>query len=128
MGASSSREGLEISDSETESDSEEQQEENYQDVQEEDSYTTCSPSSLADIDAKLKSLKLKYSSSSSSTQNPPNLKNPVKLYLHIGGNTPKAKWITSEKLTTYSFTKSSNFDNQESDDEDEDEDEDEGRI
>ncbi|KAB2602896.1 protein CYPRO4-like [Pyrus ussuriensis x Pyrus communis] len=33
--------------------------------------------------------------------------NAVKLYLHVGGNTPKAKWIVSKK-TAYSFVKISN--------------------
>ncbi|KAL5705745.1 Protein cypro4 [Ranunculus cassubicifolius] len=116
MGAASSREGLEISDSDSD--------ENYSDDNEEssESYRTPSkvqsPSSsgLDDIDAKLKSLKLKYSSTSTPVQNP-NLKNAVKLYLHIGGNTPNAKWITSEKFTSYKFVQANQFDD--SDDEEE---------
>ncbi|KAK5837944.1 hypothetical protein PVK06_006671 [Gossypium arboreum] len=63
---------------------------------------------LDEIDAKLKSLKLKYSSSQQ--QGNPNLKNPVKLYLHIGGNTPKAKWVISERLTSYNFVKTAKTD------------------
>ncbi|KAL8153995.1 hypothetical protein V2J09_011755 [Rumex salicifolius] len=60
-----------------------------------------SPSSLNDVEAKLKSLRLKYES-----RNPnPALKNPVRLYHHIGGNNPNAKWITSENLTSYAFVK-----------------------
>lgn len=42
-------------------------------------------------------------SAASTAQGP----NAVKLYLHVGGNTPKAKWIVSKK-TAYSFVKISN--------------------
>ncbi|RDX83631.1 Protein CYPRO4, partial [Mucuna pruriens] len=92
MGASHSREDLlESSDSE--------QEEKYEDATEGSSKTPSTPSSLDDVEAKLKALKLKYSSSI------PTVKNAVKLYLHVGGNTPKAKWVTSDKLTSYSFLK-----------------------
>ncbi|OMO74077.1 Vacuolar import/degradation, Vid27-related protein [Corchorus capsularis] len=72
--------------------------------------------SLDDIDAKLKSLKLKYNSSQ---QQNPKIKNPVKLYLHIGGNTPKAKWVVSEKITSYKFIKTSKIDGGDDDDDDE---------
>ncbi|KAI4316707.1 hypothetical protein L6164_024662 [Bauhinia variegata] len=127
MGGSHSH--LEISDSdEEEKDYEDQsgeEEANYQDDEEgeQDKRQRSSerrigtPSSLDDVEAKLKALKLKYSSS----QNP-NLKNAVKLYLHVGGNTPKAKWITSEKLTSCSFVRTCRVagDGRESD-EDEDE-------
>jgi hypothetical protein len=34
----------------------------------------------------------------------------VNPYLHIGGNTPKAKWIVSDKYTSYSFVKTSKVD------------------
>ena len=101
MGGPHSREDLEISDSESE------EEENYQDVVEEEENgersserRTKTPSSLDEVEAKLRALKLKYPS-----QNHPILPNAVKLYLYIGGNTPKAKWVTSEKLTSYSFLK-----------------------
>ncbi|KAA8536197.1 hypothetical protein F0562_028675 [Nyssa sinensis] len=59
---------------------------------------------LDELDARLKALKLKYPS-----QNP-NFKDAVKLYLHIGGNTPKAKWVVADKLTYYKFIKSSKID------------------
>lgn len=62
--------------------------------------TSQSLSSLDEIDARLKALKVKYPAAS----RPPN---PVKLYLHIGGNTPKAKWIVSDKLTSYKFVRTS---------------------
>ncbi|KAJ4831159.1 hypothetical protein Tsubulata_048545 [Turnera subulata] len=84
------------------------------------------PSSLEEVESRLQALKLKNpsSSSSSAAQNVnPNLKNAVKLYLHIGGNTPKAKWVTSEKVTSYEFLKTSGINTQ---DEEEEEEEDEG--
>ncbi|CBI32416.3 unnamed protein product, partial [Vitis vinifera] len=75
MGGSHSREGLDLSDS-SDDEVEEEEEEQYDD---------------------LKDLKLKYPSQS------PDLPNAVKLYLHIGGNAPKAKWIVSEKIAFYSL-------------------------
>ncbi|KAH7523621.1 protein CYPRO4 [Ziziphus jujuba] len=126
MGGAHSREDLDISDSDEE-DNEQQsevEEENYQDFEEDDEENRQrsserrpkTPSSLDEVEAKLKALKLKYSSS----QNP-SLKNAVKLYLHIGGNTPKAKWVTSEKLTSYSFVKTSRIGNGDEEDDDEEE-------
>jgi hypothetical protein len=103
MGASQSREGLDLSDSDsdyeddsqnTTSESEEQQ---YEDAV--DKPTSSSSKSIDDLDAKLKALKLKYPSEN------PNFTNAVKLYLHVGGNTPKAKWVISEKVTSYKFIK-----------------------
>ncbi|MBA0579817.1 protein CYPRO4 [Gossypium raimondii] len=119
MGTAQSREDR-ITDSESDEgyeEEEEEEEEQYDDALSDHQNTQSSSStstssgtqkSLDDIDAKLKSLKLKYNSQQSSH----NLKNPVKLYLHTGGNTPKAKWVISEKLTSYSFTKE-NGDNDE---------------
>ncbi|XP_039027010.1 protein CYPRO4-like isoform X2 [Hibiscus syriacus] len=110
MGTSQSREDR-ITDSESEEDyeEEEQEEEQYDDAlsdhqnaQSSSSTSSGTSKGLDDIDAKLKSLRLKYNSPQQSS---PNLKNPVKLYHHIGGNTPKAKWVISEKLTYYRFTK-----------------------
>ncbi|KAE8674749.1 Protein CYPRO4 [Hibiscus syriacus] len=109
MGGAHSREDL-ISDSDEEEYEEENEEENYQDSKDETPERSSSgrrpktPSSVDEVEAKLKALKLKYGSAHS--QNPSH-KNAVKLYLHIGGNTPKAKWVTSEKLATYSFFKTS---------------------
>ncbi|XWS25617.1 hypothetical protein CRYUN_Cryun27aG0083200 [Craigia yunnanensis] len=118
MGGAHSREDL-ISDSDEEEyeeeNEEEEEEENYQDSKDETPERSSSghrpkaPSSLDEVEAKLKALKLKYTSAN--TQNP-SLKNTVKLYLHIGGNTPKAKWVTSEKLTFYSFIKTSKINGQ----------------
>ncbi|KAK3015051.1 hypothetical protein RJ639_005576 [Escallonia herrerae] len=103
MGGSQSREGLDLTDSDYESDADEtqneDQQERYHDAPEP------SPSQTLDhLDAKLKALKLKYPS-----QNP-NLRNAVKLYLHVGGNSPKAKWVVADKLTSYKFVKASNID------------------
>lgn len=120
MGGNQSREDIDLSDSDAEV--EEEEEEQYDDAEEEQerektpepsSSKSKTPSSLDEVDAKLKALKLKYPA----TQNP-NLKNAVKLYLHVGGNTPKAKWIVSDKLTYYAFIKTSEVDG---DDTDEDE-------
>ncbi|KAJ0086164.1 hypothetical protein Patl1_08953 [Pistacia atlantica] len=126
MGGSHSREDLELSDSdEYESEQEEEEEEKYADCKGETPDRSSSsskrrpktPSSIDEVEAKLKALKLKYPSAA---QNP----NAVKLYLHVGGNTPKAKWVTSEKLTYYVFIKTSrinNHDEEEDDDESENE-------
>lgn len=116
MGTSQSREGREFTDSDSDYDEQEQEEveDEYQDAQ-----THSQPHShstqLDEVDAKLKALKLKYPSSSSSSPSQPLPKNSVKLYLHIGGNTPNAKWILSDKRTFYTFVKI------EEDEEDEDE-------
>ncbi|XP_052200730.1 protein CYPRO4 [Diospyros lotus] len=115
MGGSHSREDLEISDSEDErsqgEEEEEEEEETYEDVNEGDEEQRSSgrrrpqtPPSLDDVEAKLKALKLKYPSHN------PNLKNAVKLYLHVGGNTPRSKWVVSDKLTSYSFVKTAGDD------------------
>ncbi|KAJ0984944.1 hypothetical protein J5N97_003300 [Dioscorea zingiberensis] len=120
MGGSHSREGLNLSDAESESESEEYQEAEEEEEEEEKQQSdlhrhgsaskTRTPTSVEELDAKLQSLKLKYSSkpSSSPSKSPnPNPNSPyaAKLYLHIGGSSPSAKWITSEKLTFFSFSK-----------------------
>lgn len=123
MGANHSREDLLDS-----SDSEHEHEETFEDAtqgsSERKTRTPSTPSSLDDVEAKLKALKLKYSSDSAT----PAVKNAVKLYLHVGGNTPKAKWVTSDKLTTYSFLKThseADTDVEDNDDEEEEEEENE---
>ncbi|XP_031498576.1 protein CYPRO4-like [Nymphaea colorata] len=102
MGGSHSREGN-LSDSEEEEEEEVESEEEQTGRREQltppHRTTSGSPSSSASLDeinATLKDLKLKYG-------NVPRAKNAVKLYLHIGGNTPNAKWIISEKFTAYAF-------------------------
>lgn len=117
MGGAHSREDLVISDSDSE------EEEIYQEVVEggEDGERsserrTKTPSSLDDVDAKLRALKLKYPS-----QNHPTVPNAVRLYLHIGGNTPKAKWVTSEKLAHFSFVKTGESGGSDDDEEDDEE-------
>ncbi|KAK9163293.1 hypothetical protein Syun_004195 [Stephania yunnanensis] len=137
MGTSSSRDRLETSDSDEDyEDDQEQEEQEEEEDEDQRSRTpgsssstsskgkfetpTGTSSSLDNIDAKLKALKLKYATNNNnnnpSSQNPNDVKNAVKLYLHIGGNTPKAKWITSEKMASYAFVKAEDLD---SDDEDE---------
>lgn len=119
MGGSQSREGLDLSDYEDDSDhdsdqykeeEEEEEDERYEDAEEPKPTPT---KTLDNLDSKLKSLKLKYSSPTA------NLTNAVKLYLHVGGNTPKAKWIVSDKLTSYKFAKSTKLDLDDDDDDDE---------
>ncbi|KAL8255374.1 hypothetical protein R6Q59_033595 [Mikania micrantha] len=114
MGGSHSREGLDLSDSD-DYDEESESEDKYEDAEED--HKTTPITSVHDLDSKLKALKLKYSS----VQNP-NLKNAVKLYLHVGGNTPKAKWIISEKITDYKFVKVSTTENDDDDEFDDDDD------
>lgn len=120
MGGSHSREGLDLSDS---SDDEvEEEEEQYDDVSDHPTSSsgtqrkTLTPTSISasldEVDAKLKDLKLKYPSQS------PDLPNAVKLYLHIGGNTPKAKWIVSEKIAFYSLVKTCKMDGGDEDEDD----------
>ncbi|KAL3505196.1 hypothetical protein ACH5RR_035037 [Cinchona calisaya] len=110
MGANHSREDLDISDSDSDSDSESQtpephpeEDDNFEDAKTPLSFdpkTPQSPSSLDHVEAKLKALKLKYNYKSD-----PAPKNAVKLYLHVGCNTAKSKWVVSEKCTAYSFVK-----------------------
>ncbi|KAK2660302.1 hypothetical protein Ddye_006835 [Dipteronia dyeriana] len=129
MGGSHSREDLELSDSdeeeyETEQEVEEE-EDNYEDSRDETPDRSASsskhrpktPSSLEEVEAKLRAMKLKYPSTAQNI-------NAVKLYIHVGGNTAKAKWVTSEKLTSYVFFKYSKINSQ--DDEEEDDDDEEG--
>ncbi|KAK4401650.1 protein CYPRO4 [Sesamum angolense] len=123
MGGSQSREGLELSDSEYSDDGEEEKEEqdsgNYADA--EDRTPQVSAKVLDEVDSRLQALKLKYPKSSSPAPQKPNvgLKNAVKLYLHIGGNTPKAKWVVSEKLSSYKFVKKLKIDDEDDDEDDE---------
>ena len=101
MGAGHSREDLDLADSESEYEGEETEEESYETPEKSTSEKRPkTPSSFDEVEAKLKALKLKYPSSASPQTQNPNLKNALKLYLHIGGNTPKAKWVLSEKLTS----------------------------
>ncbi|KAF8097066.1 hypothetical protein N665_0296s0047 [Sinapis alba] len=130
MGAAHSHEDLEICTSDEEEyeeyeerrDGEEEEEDKFEDSR--DDTLDPSPSgaclrskhpssSLDDVDAKLKALKLKYTSTQQPTQN------SARLFRYINGNTPKAKWITAEKLTAYSFVKTSQVNEDEEDDDDE---------
>ncbi|KAI3465358.1 hypothetical protein Pfo_022021 [Paulownia fortunei] len=122
MGANHSREDLDLSDSESESEPE-SQETTHQESESEDTYGTPSshpsdhkhndpktPSSLDEVESRLKALKLKYNNN-----NNPNPKNAVKLYLHLGGHTAKSKWVVSEKLVSYAFVKTASNDEEDDD-------------
>ncbi|CAI9757922.1 unnamed protein product [Fraxinus pennsylvanica] len=118
MGANHSREDLEL-ESETESESEETTCEQGSDDEEENYGTPSSyssdrlkpktPSSLDEVESRLKALKLKYNNQTQSKYP----KNSIKLYLHVDENTPKSKWVVSEKVTSYSFDKSGLEDDEE---------------
>ncbi|CAL8996373.1 unnamed protein product [Prunus brigantina] len=125
MGGAPSREDPQLSDSDEEQSEEEEIYEDVEESVEEKRRRSAergpkTPSSVDEVDAMLKALKLKYN---------PNVKNPVKLYHFVAGDTPQAKgkWVTSEKLTSYSFRKTSRMeiDNDE-DGEEEDESDEEG--
>ncbi|KAF5444382.1 hypothetical protein F2P56_036864 [Juglans regia] len=130
MGTSQSRDGFDLADSDSDQYTEEEEEadeqEQYDDSEDQQKpqispATQANSKSLAEVDAKLKSLKLKYgaSFSPSSSQNLYST-NSVKLYLHIGGNTPKAKWIVSDKHASYSFVRTSKIDGEDDEDEPDD--------
>lgn len=128
MGANHSREDLELSDSESESEygsesrtrEEEEDEDNYSDAKTTpssiDRKQSKTPSSLDEVEAKLKALKLKYGTPHAKT---PTAKNAVKLYLHVGGNTANSKWVVSDKVTAYSFVKSGSGDGSDDDENEE---------
>ncbi|KAG9130308.1 hypothetical protein Leryth_004322 [Lithospermum erythrorhizon] len=114
MGGSQSREDIDLSDSDEYEEEDDESGEQYDDAKDEDytpnptiNTTSQLSGSIDDVESRLKSLKLKYSSKASVAKLNP--KNAVKLYLHIGGNTPNAKWIVSEKLSYYRFVKTSNL-------------------
>ncbi|XP_030460528.1 protein CYPRO4 isoform X2 [Syzygium oleosum] len=138
MGAGQSRGDLDLSDSDSEDarsrHGSDREDDAYEDAREQSSGDRAparSPSSsLDDVEARLKALKLKYSSPSSSSsaakKKQPNLENAVKLYLHIGGNTPKAKWVISEKLACYRFARTSREGESDGEEEEEEDEEDDG--
>ncbi|XP_073151288.1 protein CYPRO4-like [Henckelia pumila] len=107
MGGSHSREGLELSDSSDYSEEDEEKEQNSEEfVDADDRSPKVSAKILDDVDSRLQALKLKYPEKASlSPRKPVNRANAVKLYLHIGGNTPTAKWVVSEKLAQFKFVK-----------------------
>lgn len=117
MGGSQSREGLDLSDSDySEEEEEEENQEHYseKDADAEDRTSPVSAKTLDEVDSRLQALKLKYPKDSSPSPLKPNVdfRNAVKLYLHIGGNTPKAKWVVSEKLSYYKFVKKLKIDDE----------------
>ncbi|XP_076925469.1 protein CYPRO4-like [Bidens hawaiensis] len=119
MGASESRQDLLISDSDSESEqhSEQEEEEDYEDVKDHQ-LPIKTPNSVDQIEAKLKALKLKYQSKNQTVSN------PVKLYIHTGGNTADSKWAVVEKLVSFRFVKSASNGDKEYEDDDDEADED----
>ncbi|URE01441.1 VID27 cytoplasmic protein [Musa troglodytarum] len=123
MGGSHSREGLELSDCEEEEEEEQEEQEQEAAGQPRDRVEAAGRSgealtptaSLDEVDRKLQSLKLKYSNPSPSpqTRSP---KDAVKLYLHIGGNAPTARWVISDKLASYAFCRPSLSDDSDGED------------
>ncbi|KAK6160720.1 hypothetical protein DH2020_004101 [Rehmannia glutinosa] len=129
MGANHSREDLDLSDAESDSDS---QETTHQESESEDTYGTPSshpsdhkqrdpktPSSLDEVESRLKALKLKHNNNNNNNNSNPNPKNAVKLYLHVGGPTAKSKWVVAEKLASYAFVKAGSSDEEDDDNENE---------
>ncbi|XP_010547849.1 PREDICTED: protein CYPRO4 isoform X1 [Tarenaya hassleriana] len=126
MGGSHSREDMEIWDSDEEYEGEQEDEgEKFEDSRDDTPDKSSSlgrrrrpkSPSIDDVEAKLNALKLKYPSLNQA----PSL-NAVRLFRYINGNTPKAKWVTAEKLTAYSFVNTSKISVEEDDDDEEDED------
>ncbi|KAI8022206.1 hypothetical protein LOK49_LG03G02547 [Camellia lanceoleosa] len=72
-------------------------------------------SSMDEVEAMLKALKLKYLS------NNPKVKNAINIYLHVGGNTPKSRWIVFDKIASFSFVKTSQIDSSEGKEDEDDE-------
>ncbi|GKA99327.1 CYPRO4 protein [Tanacetum coccineum] len=116
MGANESRQDPLISDTESEEEdqqSQSEEEDDYEDSKDHVSPIIKSPSSIDDIDAKLKALKLKYSKSQTPL-------NSAKLYIHAGGNTAQSKWVLSEKTASFRFVKEHQNTEEENDGEEED--------
>ncbi|XP_078439068.1 protein CYPRO4-like [Wolffia australiana] len=107
MGGSQSREGERISDSEEE---EEEVDEVESSTGNGSSGDSSKISAIDDTEKRLRSLSLKYSQASPSSQ-------VAKLYIHVGGSAPDARWMVSEKIVSFSFRKSSLTRRSESDDE-----------
>lgn len=117
MGGSHSREELELSDSSEYSDKDEENSSEVHADAEEWS-PTASARAVDEVDSRLQDLKLKYGKISSPSVQKSNGKplNSVELYLHVGGNTPEAKWVVLEKLTFYKFVKMLNIGDEEDED------------
>ncbi|CAH8350547.1 unnamed protein product [Eruca vesicaria subsp. sativa] len=130
MGAAHSHEDLEICESDEEEyeeyeerrDGQEEEEDEFVDSRD-DTFATSSSStlrpkspssSLNDVESKLRALKLKYPSTQQAPP-PQSTQNSARLFRYINGNTPKAKWVTAEKFSSYSFLKTSQVDDDEED-------------
>ncbi|KQK01088.1 protein CYPRO4 [Brachypodium distachyon] len=107
MGGANSREDLDL----TSSSGEEEEDDEEYDAEEspasgrqrEDPLRTTTPASIELLDARLKSLDLKY-------QHP----NAAKLYLHVGGASADARWIPAERRATYAFVDKASQDSSDS--------------
>ncbi|MFS7999119.1 putative transcription factor WD40-like family [Helianthus anomalus] len=116
MGAAESRQDLELSDTESEEEqphSESEEDEDYEDVKDHHSPIKTppkTPSSVDEIEARLKALKLKYQSKNQT------LKNAVKLYVYSGANTANSKWVVLDKLCSFSFVKTTSNEEEDHDD------------
>ncbi|XP_052142777.1 protein CYPRO4-like [Oryza glaberrima] len=81
------------------------------------SAAAATPASIDAIDRHLRSLHLKYAEPISPNPSPsptsaaaPAALNAVKLYLHIGGSSPSARWIISDRLAAASFVRAGDDD------------------
>lgn len=127
MGGSHSREDLDLSDSDSE-DAESRASDNSSDYGTPPPASASSklasgaaaaatPASIDAIDRHLRQLHLKYNEPISPNPSPgptpsanPAALNAVKLYLHIGGSSPSAKWIISDRLAAASFVRTGDDD------------------
>ncbi|GJM90371.1 hypothetical protein PR202_ga06644 [Eleusine coracana subsp. coracana] len=119
MGGSHSREDLDLSDSDD--DAESRASDNSSDYGTPPPASASSrlggagaatPASVDAIDRHLRHLHLKYNEPISPNPSPgptpsanPAALNAVKLYLHIGGSTPSAKWIVADRLAAAAFVR-----------------------
>ncbi|KAL5211342.1 hypothetical protein ABZP36_022189 [Zizania latifolia] len=95
MGGSHSRDDLDLASSDEEKEEEDEEYDPKIPVsasRREDLLRSSTPSSLEFLDAKLKSLDLKYQAPDA-----------AKLYLHVGGASPSARWVPAERRATYAF-------------------------
>eukprot|EP01018_Ginkgo_biloba_P034348 Gb_00905 [translate_table: standard] len=112
MGASHSREGNLDS---SESEGEEYDDSSFHSATSTTPNNHRSSPAPTDLDAKLEALSL----NNTQVSNQPR----VKLYRHVGGNTPKAQWKLEDKLASYEFIRVGDDDDETDDDEEEEEEE-----
>jgi hypothetical protein len=117
MGGSHSREDLDLSDSDDDTESRASDNSSEYGTPPPASASSrpggaATPGSVDAIDRHLRNLHLKYNEPISPNPSPgptpsanPAALNAVKLYLHIGGSSPSAKWIVADRLTAASFVR-----------------------